>query len=401
MKPDVRSVAQVHVTDWSGVTRIDLNQVGARVPNELLSGAGAEWEAARKRWGEEQNDAICDLMTEVAGRYGGGFDSYVEWTATYGALYDGNDMRVKRRDRFTDPYRAAITTLGWVDTRQPWGTRIQATAYVPNDSSVPFTRELWRPKALYDTEFMALAPAVVVGFGGVRFLYVSGVVAWDENINPLYSDDPVRQIRHVLETIVAVFEEAGGTRADVVRLRPFTHSPKTARIIRDQVASMWRGVAPPSLLIADDINFGNPPKLHTEIQVMGVVAGSHVPTHGVIDPPSLVGGDRSLTIRTTRARDWELVHISEVRATPHGNVHREGADVVARLAACMEQAGIIKNDVVLAMVYCSSDAVAEAFRKEAVSVLPDSAIHLIPSRPMRELDGTHIKVELTARRLVE
>ncbi len=46
-------------------------------------------------------------------------------------------------------------------------------------------------------------------------VYVSGTLSFDKDNNVLYPDDAAAQTRHILETIKAVIETAGGTMADV------------------------------------------------------------------------------------------------------------------------------------------------------------------------------------------
>jgi len=46
-------------------------------------------------------------------------------------------------------------------------------------------------------------------------LYVSGTLAFDDNNDVVHVGDAAGQTRHVLETIKAVLEAAGGTMADV------------------------------------------------------------------------------------------------------------------------------------------------------------------------------------------
>ena len=191
-QPDVRRQMRIRQTDWGDAVRIDLNQLGAHLPARGIQGATwseAASEALRDEWSESQNVALCDTMTEVAAGIGGGFDSFVEWTVLHNKRYDGTHMRNERRNRFRRGYRAAITTLGWAHSRTSLSTCIQAVGYVPK-ARATFHQAVWRPESLYDTEFMALAPAVVTRFGGGRQIHLSGVVAWDEGINPLFEGRP-------------------------------------------------------------------------------------------------------------------------------------------------------------------------------------------------------------------
>ncbi len=400
MQPDVREQMRVNVTDWNGVYRIDLNQLGARVPPELAAGVETR-EEARRAWAIAQNTGICNTMAEVTGCYDGNFDSFCEWSVTHGALYDGADMREKRRAMFTDPYRAAITSTGWLDRASGWGTRIQATSYIPGQGA-HCAIKFWSPASLYETESMALAPAVVVTMGDARLLYISGVVAWDAQLNPLFTDDPQRQIRHVLETIGVVFAEAGGSRHNVLRLRPFTHSAEVATLLRAEVHAYWGVDLPPAMLVADSHSFGNSPKLYTEIQVMGVLAGDAGSIHHQrLAVPDNDNPGQALVIRSCQAPDWEMFEISEIRGDTGCNGDDEAASAVARLLRCMQAAGLTRDDVCLVTVYAHSAEMTQMITHRLSGAVPPESIHLVQCRPMLELQGGSVKIELTARRLAK
>ena len=133
-QPDVRRRMRIRHTDWGDAVRIDLNQLGSRLPAQGVQ--GATWseeagEALRDEWAESQNVALCDTLTEVAARLGGNFDSFAEWTVLHNRRYDGTHMRSERRARFGPGYRAAITTLGWAHPSANLSTCIQAVGYVP------------------------------------------------------------------------------------------------------------------------------------------------------------------------------------------------------------------------------------------------------------------------------
>lgn len=394
-QPDVRSQLKVRTTDWGEVLRLDVNQLGAQVPDDLP-------EQDRQAWAAAQNASMCQTLAELAATHGGEFSSFAEWTVTTGALYDGGDMRTRRKERFNHGYRAAITTLPWLDPANRWGGRLQATAYIPKTIDASFSQSLWQPKALYDTEFMALAPAVVTNLTNARLLYISGVVAWDRDIKPLFAADPRRQIRHVLEVLGAIIEEAGGTLSDIVRLRPFAHSPEIAAIIREEVLDLWRGQIPPTLLVADGVDFGNPPQLHTEIQVMGLLANdAQKVIHRQIEPVGITGADAALVIRTSRTRDFELLQAGEIRSQSNIAPDKEAVHVLQTMVAVLNLANFFPQEICLALVYAGSARVAELFGKLAGNVFPREAIHIVPCKPMREMGKRQLKVELTARRSVK
>ncbi len=403
-QPDVRRRMRVRHTDWGDAVRIDLNQLGARLPSHSTDGvtwSEATSEALRDEWSESQNEALCDSMTEVAAGMGGGFDSFAEWTVLHNKLYDGTHMRDVRRARFTRGYRAAITTLGWAHPKTLLSTCIQAVGYVPKDR-VEFEQTAWRPESMYDTEFMALSPAVVTRFGGGRQIHLSGVVAWDKEINPLFEGQPERQITHVFDLIQGVFEEGGGTLSDVVRLRPFAHSTDIAKIIRCEVNRRWAGLPGPVVLMSDSRRFGDPPRLYTEIQVMGVMSDDRFEVgHSEIELPPGVLDDGTTGIRSSRARDWELIQVGELRAAPGAGPAQEAEQLAAQMAAVLEHASLTPDDVCLTFAYISSLEIAGAFSKAVPQAAPLDTLHVLPCPAMPELEGRHIKVEMTARRLLK
>ncbi|MDA0746312.1 MAG: Rid family hydrolase [bacterium] len=402
-KPNVVEDAHFHVTDWGRAVRVDVNRLGALLPAER---SGETWseetsKALQNAWSEAQNEALCQALEDAAGAQGGDFRSFVEWTVLHNRLYDGTHMRDVRRARFGEKYRASITTLGWAHADAKFSTRIQAVAYVPKPGEKGFEQKVWQPECLYDTEFMALAPTVITRFGGARQIHISGVVAWDDAITPLFVGDPERQIAHVFDVIQRIFEEAGGSLSDVVRLRPFAHNTEVAGLIRQEVARRWAGRPRPVVMMSDSRSFGNPPKLYTEIQVMGVLPdGEAELVQRELDLPAALVDENSAVMRSSRAAEWELVQVGELRAAGPGSPEEEAGAVVAQIDVALRQASLRQDDVCLAFVYASSPQAAAAFETAAAEVLNPACIHVLISPPMPELSGRHIKVELTARHLV-
>ena len=390
--PDVARQATEHVTDFGDVLRIDLNQLGAPVPQTPA-------DQEREAWALAQNEALCAHMETVARRHAGDFRSFVEWTVLNGTSYDGSSMRTVRRRMFGDGYRASITTLGWFRCDR-YSARIQCVGYVPKAGAAGrFRQEIWRPAALYDTEFMGLAPATVTTFDGAKQIFLSGVVAWDDDIRPLQTDDPRRQVRMVLERIGAVFEEAHGSRHDVLRLRPFAHSPQIAAIIRDEAGRFWAGGPAPAIMLAESQSFGTPPQLYTEIQAMGVVPdrGGTV-TQDEITLPA--GGDRQTALRVRRAatRRWALAEVAEIRSEP-GTAAAQCDMICAQAQAALQALAALGTDVCLAFCYVSGEAVARELPAALQRVVAPQSIHLVPTPPMAELDGGEVKLQMTVRTL--
>jgi enamine deaminase RidA (YjgF/YER057c/UK114 family) len=408
--PIVDERLEVARTNLGEVVRLDIANLGARIPSGLAAGGdggppGQVSETLQgRRWAAAQNVALCDTLSDAAGAVGGGFDSLAEWTVLYArGFYDGGHMRDTRAARFEPGYRAAITTLAAADPRRGWGVRVAGEAYVGQRPGA-LSLVQWQPKSLYATEFMALAPAVVASFGGAELVYFSGLVAWDQDIRPLHTEDPRRQVRLVLDMLEACLSERGGSRANVVRLRPFTHSPETARIIRDEIGAFWAHEPPPSSLLFDATSFGNPPKLHLELQAFAVLPAAGYGGHptgaferrvlGAESASATAGGSGVLI----RAGSLEMVSLGDVRpASETSDESREAASVVDRLTQHVAAAGLRLSDVRRIFAYATTDGAAEALQS-CVRAVTDAAVHVVPCAPFPDLQGKRLKVEAFAVR---
>lgn len=390
--PDVTRDAKIHVTDWGDFWRVDVNGLGARLSEAPPEG----W----TDWARRQNERICEQLDASLAAHGGNFDAVAEWTVAVNQHYDLTHMRRTRLARWRGDYRAAITTLPWANAASARSVNIQATGYVSKPRAAPVTLRAWRPRCLYDCEFLGLAPAVEVNTGAARMIYVAGVVAWDQAIQPLASDNSRAQVRLVLQMIQDVLVEAGGTPADVARLRPFAASPEVARLIREESDQLWtqRGHPAPVIMMAEESSIWNSPGLFTEIQVMGIVGGGHNPVtqESLLSPTP---GDTALAIRVTRTARFEVFHIAEVRAPVGTPPEREAAEVGAQVDGLLAALGLAATDVCLAFGYVSSAAVLAALAVELGRRLAPAAVHLVHAPEMTELGGRTVKLELTARKL--
>jgi enamine deaminase RidA (YjgF/YER057c/UK114 family) len=389
---EVSKDARVHVTDYGPVSRIDLNMLGAELGAEPAGGWG-EWERA-------QNRRLCDFMAAGMTKHGGSFDSIAEWTVAVNARYDLQDMRNVRTARFGGNFRSAITTLPWGNPASAKSVSIQTVGYVQKDKGAHFAQKAWQPDCLYDCSFLGLSPAVVVETGPVKLIYLSGVVAWDKAIKPLAGDDPRAQVRIVLQKIQEVFVEAGGTPADVVRLRPFTASKLVAQMVREECDRLWtgQGYPAPTLLVAEESSFWDAPSLYTEIQVMGIVGGAGC----------RIGQEectiRGITRETTRIRRtttplWDMFHVSDLRASAVTGSEDEAVAVGLQVTRTMKELNLAPDDVSLAVVYASSAQVMDRLSASLRAQINPYALHLVHCPPMAELNGGTVKVELTARKL--
>lgn len=384
---DVARDARVHVTDWGGMLRIDLNMLGSVFGREPVDG----W----TEWSLRQNRRLCDFMAAEVAKHGGTFSSVAEWTVAVNQHYGLQDMREVRVARFADGFRSAITTLPWGNPASPQSVSIQAVAYVPKDSRDHFALRAWQPKCIYDCAFLGLAPAVTVETGSVKLLYIAGVVAWDQAIKPLAGDDPRAQVRIVLQKIQAVCVEAGGSPGDVVRLRPFTASKTVAQIVREECTRLWtdQGHPAPVLLVAEETTFWGAPALHTEIQAMAVIGGAQdeIPIAGI------TGG--ATRIRRTTTPQWTMFHISELRAPAATALSAEAGAIGRQVARVMQELSLAPGDVSLAMAYGSSAEVLTQLAAILGDQLEAAALHLVQAPSMPELAGGTVKLELTARKL--
>jgi enamine deaminase RidA (YjgF/YER057c/UK114 family) len=391
-KLDVASAARIHATDWGDFTRIDLNMLGASLGAEPAGG----WVA----WSHEQNRRLCDFMATELAKRGGGFDSIAEWTVAVNRHYDLQDMRNVRTGRWSRGFGSAITTLPWANPASTRSVSIQTVAYVPKHAQAPFALKAWQPECLYNCDFLGLAPAVVAEVGSARMIYLSGVVAWDKAIQPLAGDDPRAQVRLVLQKIQEVFVEAGGSPADVVRLRPFTANPAVARLIREECANLWtkQGHPAPVLLMAEESSFWGAPSLFTEIQVMGIVgrAGKSVGQ----EEGRIAGlADEATRVRRTCTAHWDMVHIGELRAPAGTSEQAEAVAVGRQVSQVLSELALAPADVCLAVAYVSSASVMARLDAVLGDILGTTALHLVFSPAMSELNGRKVKLELTARKL--
>ena len=118
------------------------------------------------------------------------------------------------------------------------------------------------PDTLFDSAQFGFSQIVVARPG--QMVFISGQVAWDENLNIVGENDLAKQTQKALENLKTAMAAAGGTLADVVMLRIYKvnlQSEDTSIISRalleyfgyeQQPASTWlsvQGLANPGFLI--------------------------------------------------------------------------------------------------------------------------------------------------------
>lgn len=401
-QPDVAERMGIRVTDWGEVLRLDMSQLGAVIPEMLLlsENTGLDKDELKNMWAEMQVDGMLEAMENSAIRFGGDFCSFAEWTVVYGAFYSST-MRAKRKAKFGDNYRAAISSLKWLNPESGLSGYIQASAYIPKNKDIRFKQENWRPKCMADYEMFVVAPAVTACFGGVNLLHVAGMLGFDTDGNLMYSDSPEKQIQFILENIISVFEEAGGSRTDVVRLRPFAQTPEIASIIRRKVKELWHDGIEPTILMSDGMRFGGPDDKHfAEIQAFGIIPGASDIKHQMLDDFTDGLDQDTFTVRSTVTRDFEFIQASEIRAERNSGSGMEASRVIRQVEELLQKTGLRSEDLCSVIVYAGTLEAAYQMEKAIQnSSISRDAVHLIPCPAIREMDGRQIKAEVSARKL--
>lgn len=407
--PVPESGVRVRYTDMGPVVRVDVNGIGSVLPElfcEVRDPSGDPDRDRKEEWIRRENLAICRLLDRAVTGAGGSFRSFCEWTVTdhwFHMRYGGADIRDKRKALFGPDYRAAISSLNWLGPDAGLSGSMQATAYVPR-AGTSFRQYAWRPKAMADYEVFGVACAVTTELPGCRLLHIAGVLGVDADFNLVAGDDPARQVRHILETIVAVVTEAGGEARDVLRIRPFVRSPEVAHLVRETVADIW-GEAQPCLMIADDMSFSPDSPYHGEFQAFAAIpAADGTPAAGTgesVAPSVPTAMPSPLTAVRRRFAHFDWVQAAEFAAsedTPRDRLPADEATEVAEaIRGFLEANEIGPGHVALIYGYAGSREMWESFLAAAARAgLPADAIHLVPSRAMVGLGGRSLKVELTA-----
>jgi len=402
--PDVKKCMGLRITDWGDVHRLDLNQLGAVIPTQLraLATEGGWADELKKKWGELQVDGILEAMENSAEALGGNFPSFAEWTVVYNELYSPL-MRTKRKEKFGDGYRAAISTLKWLSQESGLSARIQANAYIPKSRNSNFRQVMWRPACMADYEMFVVAPAVSTYFGGISLLHVAGMLGMDSQGLLIHTEHPEKQIHYILENIISVFEEAGGTRKDVVRLRPFAQTPEIAAIIRRKVKELWKGSIEPTVFMSDGMRFGGPAdKQYAEIQAFGILKGDADILHQKLDITMNGSDEDTFAARSTITRDFEYIQASEIRAGQSFGPETESNRVVNRIEEFISKAGLCMEDICNIIVYAGTlEAAREMEEAIGKSLIPRNMVHLVPCPQMYEMGEYQIKAEVSARRLLK
>ncbi|MFZ5704424.1 MAG: RidA family protein [Pseudomonadota bacterium] len=101
------------------------------------------------------------------------------------------------------------------------------------------------PDSMYNSLVYGFSHAAVQTSG--KTVHLAGQVAWDKDCNIVGGDDLAAQTRQTLANIKTVIEAAGGTIADIVRLRIYVvnHSPDKLGVVLPEVGAFFGDVTPP------------------------------------------------------------------------------------------------------------------------------------------------------------
>lgn len=101
------------------------------------------------------------------------------------------------------------------------------------------------PDSMYNSLVYGFSHAAVQTSG--KTLHLAGQVAWDKDCAIVGGDDLAAQTRQTLANIKTVVEAAGGTIADIVRLRIYVvnHSPDKLGVVLPEVGAFFGEVTPP------------------------------------------------------------------------------------------------------------------------------------------------------------
>lgn len=101
------------------------------------------------------------------------------------------------------------------------------------------------PDSMYNSLVYGFSHAAVQTSG--KTVHLAGQVAWDKDCAIVGGDDLAAQTRQTLANIKTVVEAAGGTIADIVRLRIYVvnHSPDKLGVVLPEVGAFFGDITPP------------------------------------------------------------------------------------------------------------------------------------------------------------
>lgn len=383
----VREEMRVNVTDWGDATRVDVNQLGTRFRVAVVP------EGERQSWAQAQNAALCEMLAETAARYGGGAESFGEWSVDVGLCYEDADLPMDKEVAETFD-SSAEPGLFWATPESGWGVRMQAAAYVPQGDQPSFQQTAWQPETLpYHVErACGLAPAMRTTFGGACQVFVAGLGSWDERYRLVYAGNYRGQARYVLRMLADLCGEAGGTCEDVVRLRVHVPSPEAIPILQEEIHQLWQGeVRPVVQAIVREQDF-------TDMQMLAILSeGTHPVTHRMEELEAPDGA--TPTVHMADARDWEVIEAGGLRGDPAAPAERQVEQVLSQIETLQRQTEIDTEDVCVVRAWVNSPELERLIAERIGEVANPSALHLIPCMDGVRSKRLRLEAGLTARRL--
>ncbi len=100
------------------------------------------------------------------------------------------------------------------------------------------------PASLYNSVGFGFSHATLQKGGAT--LHLAGQVAWNGSAELVGDGDLAAQTRQVLDNLKTVLAEAGGTPADVIRLRTYVvdHTPEKLGIVTGEIMKFYGGAVP-------------------------------------------------------------------------------------------------------------------------------------------------------------
>lgn len=107
-------------------------------------------------------------------------------------------------------------------------------------------RETINPKSLFDSRPYGFSQIVIANPG--KMVFISGQVAWDENLNIVGGQDLAKQTQKALDNINAAIKAAGGTLENIVALRIYivNHQEENGVIISQVLKDNFGTINPPA-----------------------------------------------------------------------------------------------------------------------------------------------------------
>ena len=107
-------------------------------------------------------------------------------------------------------------------------------------------RETINPKSLFDSRQYGFSQIVISNPG--KFVFISGQVAWDENLNIVGENDLAKQTQKAIDNLEIAIKAAGGTLENIVMLRIYkvNYQKEDGAIISQTLKANFGTINPPA-----------------------------------------------------------------------------------------------------------------------------------------------------------